>query len=50
MKHRTVDYDVQEVQPGPLALEHLPGRPNRSGTAAFSNAGKSGGGLYGRDQ
>jgi hypothetical protein len=25
-------------------------RPNRPGTIAFSNAGKSGGGLYGRDQ
>ncbi len=36
MNHRTVVYDVQEVQPGPLALEHLPGRPNRPGTDNLS--------------
>ena len=41
---------VQEVEPGLWRRNIYSEGTNRPGTAAFSNAGKSGGGLYGRDQ
>jgi hypothetical protein len=50
MKHRTVDYNVEEVEPGWWRWIIYPPGPNHPRAAKISHARASRRRLYGRDQ